>query len=106
MAESIQTEDAKLVILARGAMARSGLSSAAAVRDLEGRSYVGVPVTMSALRLTGLQVAVATAMSSGATGFEAVALVGGSTQDDGLDAVRELSPTVAVVVTDRDGNPL
>lgn len=105
VSEPPQTQDAKLVALARGAMARAGTAGAAAVRDLDGRSYVGVPVELAALRLTGLQVAVAAAISSGATGFEAVALVGGAPEDDGLAAARELTPEVVVIETDRDGRP-
>ena len=103
--EPPQSEDAKLVALARSAAARAGVPSAAAVRDLDGRSYVGVPVDLSALRLTGLQVAVAAAISSGATGFEAVVLVGGSAADEGLAAVRELTPDAAVLEVDLRGQP-
>lgn len=61
-------EDLKLVTLARGAMARAGAGHGAAVRDLDGRTYAGAPVALASLALTGLQVAVATALSSGARG--------------------------------------
>ena len=88
----LDAEDAKLVVLARGAMARAEAGSGAAVRDLDGRTYAGAPVALEALALTALQAAVAAAVSSGATGLEAAVLVGGSADDAGVAAVRELSP--------------
>jgi hypothetical protein len=106
MAEQLDAEDAKLVVLARAAMARAEAGSGAAVRDVDGRTYAAAPVHLSTLQLTGLQAAVAAAVSSGATGLEAAVLVAASADDPGIASFRELSPMALVILTDRAGNLL
>ena len=98
-------EDRKLVVLARGALARAGVGQGAAVRDGDGRTYAGAPVAARTLQLTALQVAVATALSSGASAFEAAVLVGGDADDPGVATLHEYGQA-AVIVTDLSGTPI
>jgi hypothetical protein len=102
----LDPEDAKILTLARATRARAGSSEGAAVRDLEGRTYAATTVDLPSLRLSALQVAVAMAVSSGATGLEAAALVGdGAPAEADLAAVRELGGAgTAVLVAGPDGS--
>lgn len=72
---ALDAEDAKLVTLARASRARTGAAEGAAVRDLDGRTYAAATVSLPSLALSALQVAVASAASSGAQGLEAAAVV-------------------------------
>lgn len=96
--DSLDAEDQKLVTLARAALARSSGAEAAAVRDEIGRTYVAAAVELPSLRLTALQLAVAQAVSSGATTLEAAAVVltSGADVDDAV--VRDLSTGAPVHV--------
>ncbi|MDV7355018.1 cytidine deaminase [Rhodococcus oxybenzonivorans] len=100
----LDTEDAKLVVLARGALGRSGSGQGAAVRDLDGRTYAAGAVTLAALSLTALQAAVAAAVSSGAEGFEAAVLIGAAPDDPGIAALHEVSAQAAIVFARTDGS--
>jgi cytidine deaminase len=71
----LDAEDEKLVTLARSARARTGADEGAAVRDDMGRTYAAASVTLPSLQLTALQAAVAAAVSSGSTTFEAAVVV-------------------------------
>ncbi|MGA9310239.1 MAG: cytidine deaminase [Pseudonocardiaceae bacterium] len=102
---NLDPEDAKIVTLARSALARTGAQEGAAVRDTDGRTYTGVTVSLPSLALTALQAAVVAAVASGATGLEAAAVVSGSGAVDAasLAAVRDLGPTAPVLVVDQHG---
>ena len=100
----LSAEDAKLVTLARASRARSGADAGAAVRDLDGRTYAAAAVSLPSLEVAALDLAVAMAVSSGATGLEAAAFVG--TDAPGVDAVRDLAGSgVPVVLADASGSP-
>jgi hypothetical protein len=102
-------EDRKLVTLARSARARIRAAEGACVRDLDGRTYAGSTVDLPALQLSAVAVAVAMAVSSGATGLEAAAVM---TDADGIDqadiaALRDLAgPGVPVLRVNARGEVL
>jgi hypothetical protein len=100
----LDAEDQKLITLARSARARTGAAQGAAVRDGDGRTYVAVSVALPSLQLTALQVAVAMAVSSGAPGLEAAAVLGDDPSDDaGTAAVRDVAPDAPVFRAGADG---
>lgn len=105
---TLDPEDAKILTLARSARARIGASAGAAVRDVDGRTYAAADVALPSLRLTALQLAVASAAASGATGLEAAAVV----TSDGADGVEvgvvsDLGgPGIPVYVAGPDGTPV
>jgi hypothetical protein len=102
---SLSPDDAKLVTLARAARARRDAAEGAAVRDLDGRTYVGSSVMLPSLQLTALETAVAMAVSSGATGLEAAAVVTAVEPEAvHIEVVRDLGGTgVPVFGADWDG---
>jgi hypothetical protein len=104
----LDPEDHKLITLARSARARTGASEGAAVRDTDGRTYVAATIALSTLALSALQVAVAMAVSSGALGLEAAAIVGEapSTDDPGAPVLAEVAPTAALHRADPHGSVL
>jgi len=101
----LNPEDAKLVTLARSVRARNGAAEGAAVRDLDGRTYNASTVALPSLQLTALQAAVAAAVSSGAEGLEAAAVVTEASEVDAgsLAAVRDLTQSGPVLRADASG---
>jgi len=105
MTDDLDPEDRKLIVLARSARARTGAAQGAAVRDSDGRTYVAATVALPSLQLSALQVAVAMAVSSGAPGLEAAAVLGESSEDDlGRAAVRDVAPEAPVLAAGPDGS--
>ena len=88
----LDAEDAKLVVLARGAMGRAEAGSGAAVRDLDGRTYAGATVDLPSLRVSAVGVVIAMAVASGAKGAEAVVVLTDADVAEGdLDALRDFA---------------
>lgn len=103
----LDPEDAKIVTLARATRARVGAPEGAAVRDTTGRTYTAATVTLPSLRLSALQLAVAMAVSSGADGLEAAAVVsdGDEVPEDDRAAVGDLGGAgVPVLLAGADGS--
>lgn len=99
----LDAEDNKLLVLARGALGRTGGSAGAAIRDTDGRTYAAGEVALQALKLTALQSAVAAAISSGAESFEAAVVIGGKFADAGVAAVREVAAGAKIIFADASG---
>lgn len=107
-APELGPEDTKLVLLARSARARTAAIEGAAVRDQDGRTYAAASVSLPSLSLTALQVAVASAVSAGATRLEAAAVVTEASTLDGAGhaAVRDLAAEAPIHVAAPDGTLL
>jgi hypothetical protein len=104
--QELAPEDAKILVLARFTRARVGAAEGAAVRDTDGRTYAAATVALPSLKLTALQGAVVAAVSSGALGLEAAAVVsadGLATDEESVAAVRELGPGAPVLLADAAG---
>ena len=101
------SEDAKLVTLARATMARTGALQGAAIRDTDGRTYAGAAVALPSLRLSALQVAVAMAIASAAPGIEAAVVFGGEPADPaGVAAVHDITAEAPVYFVNPQGQPV
>ena len=101
-AQEVGAEDAKLVTLARASRARTGAAAGAAVRDQDGRTYAAATVALPSLSVDALALAVAMAVSSGATSLEAAAVVADALPD--VAPVRDLAGAdVPVLRADASG---
>jgi hypothetical protein len=99
------SEDLKIISLARAALARTSALAGACVRDVDGRTYAGSTVDLPHLTLSPVAVAIAMAASSGAGAVEAVAWCGKADPDDSDRAIiADLAPHGAVLwVADPSG---
>ncbi|MGA8988154.1 cytidine deaminase [Aeromicrobium sp.] len=103
----ISPEDAKLVTLARTSRARTSARHGAAVRDQDGRTYAASTVDLPSVKIDALDLAVAMAVSSGATSIEAAALVAEREPEPIIrgTAVRDLAGHgISVIIADPTGD--
>lgn len=98
--DQLTPEDDKIVTLARASRARARAAQGAAVRDQDGRTYAAVNVSLPSLSISALDLAVAMAVSSGATSLEAAAVI---SEDVAIDAVRDLAGGGVPVFVAKDG---
>ncbi|NKQ53877.1 cytidine deaminase [Amycolatopsis sp. K13G38] len=98
-------EDEKIVVLARSARARTQAAEGAAVRDTDGRTYAATTVDLPSFQISALQAAIAAAVSSGAEGLEAAAVVTNEplVSSASMQAVRDLAATAPVFRADLRG---
>jgi len=98
-------EDAELVRLARSARSQNAATSGASVRDQDGGTHAATNIGLPSLRVSSLQMAVAMAVSSGATGLQAAAVVCDEPDVD-VTVVRDLAGSgVRVHIADIAGRP-
>lgn len=106
----VDPEDQKLVTLARAALSRALVRTwtpaGAAVRDDMGRTYAAATVEMDGASVTALQLAVATAVSSGARAFEAAAVVSedGAPDAEGEKALHAFGTVRTLIRAKPDGS--
>ena len=98
------SEDAKLLTLARASLKRNDVAQSAALRDGTGRTHVGNSIELQTLTLDALQVALAMALSSGADAIEAAVVVGHQPSAVSLRNIREISTKSLVWYEAPDGS--
>ncbi|GLY39426.1 hypothetical protein Amsp01_054500 [Amycolatopsis sp. NBRC 101858] len=101
----LEAEDQKLVTLARSSRARIQAAEGAAIRDTDGRTYAAGTVDQPSFKLTALQAAVAAALSSGAEGIEAAAVVTGEglLKEASRHAIRDIAKYAPIILADPSG---
>jgi hypothetical protein len=105
--EGLALEDHKLLVLARATRGRARAAEGACARDTDGRTYAGATVALPSLRLSAVGVVVAMAVSAGATGLEAVAVLGeaDTVAEEDLAVVRDFAGSgVTVLRAGPDGS--
>ena len=97
------TEDQKLVTLAKATLKRSGAKQAAALRDNTGRTYVAVPVNSPSLSLDAVEAVFTVAMASQISGVEAVVFTGDRSAKTAV--ISEFAPMAAIFFANDGAEP-
>ena len=104
---NLDAEDQKLVTLAKGARGRIGVAAGAAVRDQDGRTYSGAAVVVGENSYGALELAVATAVASGAKSLEAGCVAGDSATAHDVAIFRAIAQSgAALIAADGAGSVL
>lgn len=102
--EALESDDAKIVTLARSYRARNGTEEGAAVRDTDGRTYGASSVSLSTLALPALEAAIVVAAASGARRLAAAAVVTTNAPEDvDIAVLSGLGEQVPVHIAGPDG---
>lgn len=72
----LSAEDKKLVTLARATRARIGAAEGAAARDTDGRTYAAATVALPSLQVSAVHACIAMAVAAGASGIDAIVVLG------------------------------
>ncbi|MEI8066678.1 MAG: cytidine deaminase [Actinomycetes bacterium] len=94
---SSNPEDTKLQVLASATKTRSGATSAAALRDSTGRTYVAIPVLSGDFSVDALQAVLVVAKASQIQGIEAVVVAGVQPSTESLNLIRGESPSALIL---------
>jgi hypothetical protein len=104
---NLDAENQKLVTLAKGARGRIAASAGACVRDQDGRTYSGASVHVADSAYGALELAVATALASGAKSLEAGCVAGDNATEHDVAVFRAVAQAGApLIVADASGTVL
>jgi hypothetical protein len=100
---SNNSEDLKLLTLAKATMARSNSISAAALRDNTGRTYVAIPVTSGAFEVDCLLAVLVVAKASSIDGIEAVVISGEKPSLSSIEVIKSEDAGAKIyLISDKD----
>ena len=103
---SSNPENQKLQTLALATMVRSDAKSAAALRDLTGRTYVAIPVEIGDLKVDAVRAVLVVAKASGISGIEAIVVTGEKPIESSIALVKTVTSAAQVFFASASGELL